>query len=94
MPITYLRVELAPDAAERGLAVLQQALVDTRAFEGCGNVRPFVDPGDPSKVVVREEWASREREDAYVAFRATPEGAIDGFADVLAAPPVREHVQD
>lgn len=93
MAITYLRVRFTEAGAGRGLEILQQALIDTRAFEGCLSAQPFVDPDDPTGVVVREEWASRDREQAYLAFRSSPEGAIDGLAEVTAEAPAREHVE-
>lgn len=91
--VTYLQMRFTPDGATRGLETLQRALADTREFDGCVEVRVLVDADDPARIALREVWASREQEAAYQAWRATPEGAITGLADVLAEPPAPDHVE-
>ena len=48
----------------------------------------LVDDSDPTRMVVLERWATSADHDAYVAWRATPEGAAEALGAVLAAPPV------
>jgi quinol monooxygenase YgiN len=87
MPITahldlFLKTESLPTAP----AVLRDILSDTRAFDGCLGVDVLVDSHDPAHVLVVEQWASREHDSAYRAWRAG-DGA-SGLGELLAAPPV------
>ena len=59
------------DAEERITAVLQA----TRARPGLVSVDVVRDVTDPRHLVVLEVWESLEADDAYRAWRATPEGA-------------------
>ncbi len=67
-------------------AVLAKTLEATRAFAGNLGIEVLYDVADPTHVVVRELWESLGHDDAYRAWRATPEGASDLRA-LLAAPP-------
>ncbi|NAZ85072.1 putative quinol monooxygenase [Kineococcus indalonis] len=88
MTITsLLELRLKPEALESAPAIITQTLEATRAFEGCLGVDVLRDTADPAHVVVVERWASLEDDDAYRAWRATPEGA-SRLAAVLSGPPV------
>ena len=82
-----LDLHLKADRVDDGPAVLDAVLADTRAFEGNEGIQVLVDVDDPAHLTVVEHWASIERDDAYRAWRATPEGA-SALGEVLAAPPV------
>jgi heme oxygenase (mycobilin-producing) len=82
-----LDLHLRPEALAEAPAALTAILTDTRAFEGSLGVEVLQDVADPAHVTVVERWASLERDEAYRAWRATPEGA-SGLGDLLAAPPV------
>ncbi len=43
---------------------------------------------DQHRAVVLERWTTAGDHDAYVAWRATPEGAANALAAVLVGPPV------
>lgn len=73
------KVEEAPDA----IAVI---LTQTRAFEGNEGLEVLVDITDPAHVTVVEHWASIERDNAYRAWRETPDGATNLGALLAAAP--------
>ena len=73
------KVEEAPDA----IGVI---LAQTRAFEGNEGLEVLVDITDPAHLTVVEHWASIERDDAYRAWRETPEGATNLGALLAAAP--------
>ena len=66
-------------------AAIEAILRDTRAFEGCLGVEVLVDVTDPAHVTIVEHWASLEHDDAYRAWRATPDGA-SGLAELLDRP--------
>jgi quinol monooxygenase YgiN len=78
----HLRAEKLDDAP----AVLEATLAQTRAFEGNEGIEVLVDVDDPAHITVIEHWASIERDDAYRAWRATPEGA-SRLGEVLAGAP-------
>jgi quinol monooxygenase YgiN len=80
-----LDTSAGPSAAGDALAVVSEVLGATRAFPGCLGCDVLVDAADPSHVVVVETWESLEHDDAYRAWRATPEGA-SRLHEVLAEP--------
>ena len=86
-PITsLLELRLRPERLPGAMAALDEALVATRAREGCLGVDVMVDTADAAHVVVVERWASSAHDDAYRAWRATPDGA-SALGEVLAGPP-------
>ena len=88
MTITsLLELRLKPEALDTAPAVITETLEATRAFQGCLGVDVLRDTADAAHVVVVERWASLEDDDAYRAWRQTPEGS-SRLAEVLAAPPV------
>jgi quinol monooxygenase YgiN len=79
----HIREDRLVDAAE----VIASTLKDTRAFDGNLGLEVLVDVQDPAHVTVVEHWQSLAHDDAYRAWRATPEGA-SGLGDILDRPPV------
>jgi quinol monooxygenase YgiN len=67
----HLRPDAPADVEERVTAVLSQ----TRARPGFVSADVVRDVADPRHLVVIEVWESLEADDAYRAWRATPEGA-------------------
>lgn len=87
MAITsLLELTLRPDAVDGAHAVIHETLKATRAFDGCRGVDVLADQADPTHLVLVEQWESLEHDDAYRAWRATPDGA-SGLAQIVAAPP-------
>ncbi len=87
MAITsVLDLRLKADSLESAHEVIHATLTATRAFPGCLGVTVLVDSGDPAHVVLHESWESVEHDNAYRAWRATPEGASD-LGSILAAAP-------
>jgi quinol monooxygenase YgiN len=81
-----LDLHLAADALEKAPAVILEVLAATRGFDGNLGVEVLEDVADPAHVTIVEHWASIEDDDAYRAWRATPEGASK-LGEVLAGPP-------
>ena len=77
-----LKAEQVADAPR----LLTETLEATRAFAGNQGVEVLYDVTDPGHVVVIERWASLDDDDAYRAWRATPEGA-SGLGALLAERP-------
>lgn len=78
----HLRADKLADAP----AAIEVILRQTRAFEGNEGLEVLVDVTDPAHLTVVEHWASLERDDAYRAWRTTPDGASN-LGDLLAAAP-------
>ncbi len=78
MTITsVLELTLKADSVADAPRILTKTLEATRAFAGNQGVEVLYDVTDPAHVVVIERWASLAHDDAYRAWRATPEGASD-----------------
>lgn len=80
-----LRDGLTTEAIE---SAVRETLAQTAAFPGNESLEVLVDDADASRLVVLERWASAAAHDAYVAWRATPEGAAEALGAILAEPPV------
>lgn len=76
---------MSAEAVERAI---RETLAQTAARTGNESLEVLVDDADPTRLVVLERWATAADHDAYVAWRATPEGAAEALGAVLAAPPV------
>ncbi len=69
------------------LVVLKEALIDTRAYEGCEAVLTFVERGT-SAVFLVETWESAEHQQNYMSWRietgliSAIEPYLDGEIDV------------
>ena len=79
-----LDLQLTADSLATAHQVLHATLTGTRAFPGSLGATVLIDSDDPAHVIIYETWESIERDRAYRAWRATPEGASD-LGSVLAA---------
>lgn len=84
-----LDVQLKPDSLDAAYAAVHETLEQTRAFTGAIGLEVLIDSADRTSLVVVETWESDAAHDAYVAWRATPEGASALAAYVAAAPVAR-----
>ncbi len=81
-----LDLQLKPDSLESAHKIIRETLTDTRARPGCLEVIVLVDSDDPTHVTLLERWESIEHDQAYRAWRATPEGASE-LGSILAGRP-------
>ncbi|MGI3780865.1 MAG: putative quinol monooxygenase [Janthinobacterium lividum] len=78
MAITsLLDIQLRPDAPADAESRISSILSQTRARPGFLSADVVRDLDDPRHLVVIEVWESVEADDAYRAWRATPEGASE-----------------
>ena len=78
MAITsLLDIQLLPDAPADAEARITAILSQTRSRPGFLSADVVRDLADPRHLVVIEMWESLEADDAYRAWRATPEGASE-----------------
>ena len=75
--VSLLDVRFRPDAPADAEARLSAVLAQTRARPGFVSADVVRDVDDPRHLVVIETWESLEADDAYRAWRATPEGASE-----------------
>jgi len=64
------------------LGILKEALVDTRAFEGCISIEAFTSADAPDDVVLWEKFETRAHHEAYLSWRVET-GMLDMLAPVL-----------
>jgi len=78
------------------LAMLLPALADTRAHEGCERIETYTDDTNPDLVILWQEWATREHQQAYIAWRATTgmSEAVAKFVDLDQVRVVHLNAQD
>ena len=81
-----LELQLKADSLDTAHQLLHQTLTGTRARPGCLGVTVLIDDNDPAHVVLVETWESPEADQAYRAWRATPEGATE-LGSIVAGPP-------
>jgi quinol monooxygenase YgiN len=75
------------EASDDFYKTLVSVLPDTRAYDGCISVTPHRDLDDPTKVLLIEEWESREQYLAYLQWR-TDTGLLEAIGPSLAGAPV------
>ncbi|WP_188679215.1 putative quinol monooxygenase [Subtercola lobariae] len=82
----FLDITLKPEVLDTAPAIIHDTLSHTRAFEGNLGVEVITDVTDPHHLVVVEHWQSIEADQAYRAWRATPEGASP-LGSLVTGPP-------
>ena len=64
-----LEFSIRPERVEEFKALLKDLLVDTRAFEGCQRVDVYQDQDRPGYIYLVEDWASKNHQQKYQAWR-------------------------
>ena len=72
---SLLELTIKPERLADAERIIDETLVATRGFAGNLGCTVAVDTENPAHYVVVERWESLEADDAYRAFRSTPEGA-------------------
>lgn len=71
-----LELRVKEEHVEEVAASFKDALPDTRTFDGCIDVYMVRDQDNPNTFIAVETWESREKYEAYFAWR-TERGDID-----------------
>jgi quinol monooxygenase YgiN len=81
-------VEMAakPEEINNIIGAFEQALKDTRNYEGNQGVELFQNPDNPANMFLYETWESKEHHEKYLAWR-TETGLIDALVSMLTVPP-------
>jgi quinol monooxygenase YgiN len=92
--MTMVCVDLKPGegGCQPILDFLTKILPDTRAFEGCQDLKVYVDD-DGSNMIFIEYWDSAEAYQRYLSWR-TETGVLNELVAMLAEPPVIRVTED
>jgi heme oxygenase (mycobilin-producing) len=90
---SLLELRILPDRLDDAPRLLHDILEGTRAFAGNVSIEVSRDVDDPAHWMVVERWESIEADDAYRAWRASPDGAAP-LGELLAAPPTLTRFED
>lgn len=82
--ITFV-MNLKPEIADHFNQQFVAGLPETRSFPGCRSVDVYKNGDDPNKIILIEEWDSREDYGKYIAWR-NRDGMIDAMADLFTSP--------
>ena len=72
-----IEMKFKPETAEKMLQTMKAALVDTRGFEGCQELKSYYETDTHSLLLV-EIWDSAEAQQAYMGWRVET-----GFIDLI-----------
>jgi quinol monooxygenase YgiN len=79
MPVTVtLEFSVKPERVEEFKSLLKDLLPDTRAYHGCLKVDVYQDQDNPGLIYLVEDWASKEHQQKYQAWRDE-----SGIAEVI-----------
>jgi quinol monooxygenase YgiN len=88
--LVLLEIEAKEGKADELIDLLRISLKDTRARQGCVSVTVHRDHVDADRVLLVEEWATREDDDAYRKWRAG-EGATPQVGALVASAPTMRY---
>lgn len=81
-----LEFPVKPESRDEFLAAMLPALPDTVKFEGCLGVKVWTPEDEPARVIVFEEWESKDNQAKYFAWRMES-GMMDSIGPMLAGQP-------
>ncbi len=74
------------------LPAVLEGLTETRAFKGNLSIHTFVDQDNSDRIILWEQWATRENYEAYLHWRVET-GMIEGLTPFLTEPPQFTHLE-
>jgi len=77
-----LECQVKPEKVEDFKKMMNDALKDTRAFDGCQLVEFYQNQAKPGSMLLYELWDSKEHQQKYLAWR-TEQGMLDALAEYL-----------
>ena len=81
-----LEFQTTPDQVDAMKEFFRAVLPDTRGYEGFESLTMHQNDDDPTSFFVWEQWATRPRYEAYLAWR-TENGDLDKLAVMLTGQP-------
>jgi quinol monooxygenase YgiN len=86
--LVTLEAEVKSEHVAELPALLEAVLPSTRAFEGCGTVKCYLSQ-DKRKLLLVEDWDSKEAQQKYLAWRLTTDHGKQLVAMFVAPPEIR-----
>ena len=87
MSVTILvEFRVKPEKVDTLKKRFKEILPDTRAYDGCQELKVYNSQDDPTNIVLVEHWDSRPQYEKYLAWR-TETGFLEELGAVLAGPP-------
>jgi quinol monooxygenase YgiN len=77
--------KMKPESAETVIQTMKEILPDTRAYDGCQEVKSYYEPETHSLLLV-EIWESSEHQQNYIGWRVET-GLVDSLSEMFAAAP-------
>ena len=84
--VVVLETQTKAEHVEDAKAFLQGSLKETRAYDGCRGVEVIENMDKPGNLILYERWDTREKYEAYLAWRLES-GVMDSFAAMLEGEP-------
>ncbi len=81
-----LEIQVKPEHSDGMAEGFKAQFPDTRAFDGCIDLYVSRNQDDPNNFVIVETWESREKYEAYFAWR-TERGDIDNLKAIAEGEP-------
>ena len=72
--------------ADKFIHICRDAFPETRKYEGCEGIDISIDEDDENRLVMTENWTSKEHHQAYLKFR-TEEGTLEKLGALLSGLP-------
>jgi quinol monooxygenase YgiN len=86
MTVTVIATtKVKPEAADGYAKAMDRALKETREYDGCISVFGYRNQNTPNHIIAIEQWESREKYEAYVAWRRTT-GMMEKLATIMLEP--------
>jgi quinol monooxygenase YgiN len=84
--LMLLEATAKPECVSELKSFMKERLPETRAFEGCQGLTPYLEVDDGRTIVVVERWDSKEAHQKYMAWRAES-GVRAQLSSLLEGPP-------
>ncbi len=91
--LVLLEVKAQPGKVDEFKSDLEEALPDTRAFDGCEGVTAHENQDDPGQITLIERWGSKSAYEAYTAWREE-RGDLARLAGLVSGPPSIRYFDD
>ncbi len=75
-----------PEATDEMMALMEEILPDTRAYDGCQGVKVHTNLDTPNDLALVEHWDSRAHYEKYLAWRAET-GVLERIVSLLSGAP-------
>ena len=85
-----LEIRVKDGCYDQARDFFREMLPDTRSYDGCITIHMVRDQDDPQRLMVVEQWETREKYDAYFAWRGE-RGDLDALGAMLDGEPSKRY---